>query len=144
LPTDESTATYGFAHVEFASTEEAIRAARQGAPHGFRYEKRLLDVDFAPWIFYVGPGYRVVYISDWPPSKGRSALWQWASDIPNLIGTTIRTYAHSYVREKKTQLFLKPNSTHLPNLPPLTHQQWLHSAAKSALTRVVHSCNSGP
>jgi hypothetical protein len=101
MPTDESTATYGFAHVEFASTEEAIRAVRQGAPHGFRYAQRLLDVDFASWAFYVGPGYRVVYISNWPPSDGRSALWKWVGDIPNVVGTTIRTYAQPYVRKKK-------------------------------------------
>jgi hypothetical protein len=88
--TDEGgIAPNGFAHVEFASTEEALRAARQGAPRGFRYKDRLLDVDFAPWIFYVGPGYRVVYIFGWPGSKGRSGLLQWAYDIPNVTGTTV-------------------------------------------------------
>jgi hypothetical protein len=67
----ESTALNGYAHVEFASTEEVLRAVRQGAPHGFRYRKRLLDIDFAPWVFYVGPAYRVVNISEWPASDGR-------------------------------------------------------------------------
>jgi hypothetical protein len=50
----------GYAHVEFASTEEALRAVRQGAPHGFLYKQRLLDIDFVPWVFYASPAYRVV------------------------------------------------------------------------------------
>lgn len=55
--TDDSTASNRFAHVEFASAEEALRAARQGAPYGFRYAERLLAVDFAHWMFYIGPAY---------------------------------------------------------------------------------------
>lgn len=31
-----------FAHVKFPSIEEASRVVRQGAHHGFRYERRLL------------------------------------------------------------------------------------------------------
>jgi hypothetical protein len=89
------TATRGIAHVEFASTEEAIRAARQGAPHGFRYVDRLLDVDFAPWIFYIGPAYRSMYIAGWPASDGRPALLQWACDIPNIVGAAVRTSSHT-------------------------------------------------
>ena len=81
----------GFAHVEFASTEEAVRAVRQGAPHGFRYMERLLDVDFARWVFYIGPAYRVVYISGWPASNGRHVLLQWTNDIPNVVGASICT-----------------------------------------------------
>jgi hypothetical protein len=89
--TYESTASNGFAHVEFASTEEASRAVRQGAPHGFRYRQRLLDIDFAPWVFYVRPAYVVVYISGWPASDGRHALLQWAYDIPNIAEATVCT-----------------------------------------------------
>jgi hypothetical protein len=91
LPTDENSASGGFAHVEFASTEEALRAARQGAPHGFRYADRLLDVDFARWHLHIGPAYRVVYVSDWNPSNGRNALFQWAYDIPKIIGARVCT-----------------------------------------------------
>ena len=80
----------GFAHVEFANTEEALRAARHGAPYGFRYMGRLLDVDFAPWVFYFGPAYRVVHISGWPASHTRPALLQWAYDIPNIVNAMIR------------------------------------------------------
>jgi hypothetical protein len=36
-------------------TEAALRAARQGAPHEFRYVERLLKVDIASWMFYTGP-----------------------------------------------------------------------------------------
>ncbi|KAH9054768.1 hypothetical protein EDB87DRAFT_1419965 [Lactarius vividus] len=79
----------GFAHIEFSSTEEALRAARQGAPHGFRYKDRLLDVDFAPWLFYIGPGYRFVYISGWPASNTRPELLQWAYDIPHVTGAAV-------------------------------------------------------
>ena len=68
-----------------------MRAAHQGAPHGFRYEQRLLDLDFAPWVFYIGPAYRVVYISGWPASSGRRALLQWTYDIPNVVSAAIRT-----------------------------------------------------
>jgi hypothetical protein len=57
-----------FAHVEFANTEEALRAARHGAPYGFRYMDHLLNVDFAPWVFYFGPTYCIVHISGWPAS----------------------------------------------------------------------------
>jgi hypothetical protein len=128
----KKTATYGFAHVEFASTEEAIRAARQGVPHGFRYANRLLDVDFAPWLFHIGPTYRVVYISGWSTSKGRSALLQWASDIPNVISATIRTCAHSSL--------LKKNK----NLTTSRAKQWHLSAANSVQTRAARSYNSGP
>jgi hypothetical protein len=91
LLTDERTALNGFAHVEFASTEEALRAARQGSPHGFRYADRLLDVDFARWIFYIGPAYRVVYISGWNTSHGRNGLLQWTYDIPNIVGARVCT-----------------------------------------------------
>ncbi|KAH9954695.1 hypothetical protein BC827DRAFT_1272378 [Russula dissimulans] len=79
----------GFAHVEFATTQEALRAARQGAPHGFRYAQRLLHVDFAPWKFYISNAYRVVYVSGWPASEDRHALLRWAYDIPNIHGATV-------------------------------------------------------
>ncbi|KAH9988609.1 hypothetical protein BJV77DRAFT_1069963 [Russula vinacea] len=72
-----------FAHVEFASAEEALRAARQGAPYGFRYAERLLGVDFAHWMFYIGPAYPV---SGWYASDGRYTLSQWTYDIPNIVG----------------------------------------------------------
>lgn len=81
--------TSGFAHIEFSSTEEALRAARQGAPHGFRYADRLLDVDFAPWLFYIGPAYRVVHLSGWPASHTRPELLQWAYDIPHVAGAAV-------------------------------------------------------
>jgi hypothetical protein len=83
-------ATSGFAHVEFASTEDALRAARQGAPYGFRYADRLLDIDFAPWISYFGPAYCVVHISGWPASHTRPALLQWAYDLPDIVGAAVR------------------------------------------------------
>ena len=89
--TDESTAPNGFAHVEFANTDEALRAVRQGAPHGFRYRERLLDIDFAPWVFYIGAAYRVVYISGWPPLDGRQWLLRWVYDIPNVAEATVCT-----------------------------------------------------
>jgi hypothetical protein len=86
--TCEGTALQGYAHIEFASTEEALRAARQGAPHGFRYRQRLLDIDFASCVFYVGPA---VYISGWPASDGRPALLQWTYDIPNIAEAAVCT-----------------------------------------------------
>jgi hypothetical protein len=82
--THESTALNRYAHVEFASNEEALRAVRQGVQHGFRYGQRLLHIDFAPWVFYVGPAYRVVYISGWSASDDRPALLQWTYDIPDI------------------------------------------------------------
>ena len=87
--TYESAASDGYAHVEFASTEDAVRAVRQGVPHGFRYRKRLLDIDFARWVFYAGPKYRVVYISGWLTSDGGPELLRWAHDIPNIAGATV-------------------------------------------------------
>lgn len=75
-----------FAHVQFVGTEEALRAVRQGATHGFRYGQRL-DVDSAPWVFYIGPAYRAVYISGWLASNRRPALLQWMYDIPNIEAT---------------------------------------------------------
>ena len=85
----------GYAHVEFASVQDVLRAVRQGAPHGFRYKERLLLLDFAPWVFYVGPMYRSVYISGWPgydgPYHGRPELLQWANDIPNIAGAAVCT-----------------------------------------------------
>ncbi|KAI9461900.1 hypothetical protein BJY52DRAFT_163912 [Lactarius psammicola] len=81
--------TSGFAHIEFSSTDEALRAARQGALHGFRYADRLLDVDFAPWLFYIGPAYRVVYIYGWPASHTRPELLQWAYDIPYVTSASV-------------------------------------------------------
>ena len=87
---DKCTAQSGFAHIEFSSTEEALRAARHGVPHGFRYEDRLLDIDFAPWVFYMGPSYRVVHISGWPASHTRPhLLHRWASDIPFIVGGSV-------------------------------------------------------
>ena len=80
--TDDSTASNRFAHVEFASAEEALRAARQGAPYGCRYAERLLGVDFAHWMFYIGPAYPV---SGWYASDGRYTLSQWTYDIPNIV-----------------------------------------------------------
>ena len=82
----------GFAHIEFASTEEAVRAVSHGVPHGFRYRQRLLDIDFARWVFFVGPAYRVLYISGWPASDGLSALLRWTYDIPNLGEAAICTF----------------------------------------------------
>ncbi|KAN0142021.1 hypothetical protein V8E53_000483 [Lactarius tabidus] len=64
------------AHIEFSSTEEALRAARKGAPHGFSYANRLLDVDFVPWLSNIGPFYRVRYISGWPTTQTRPELLQ--------------------------------------------------------------------
>ncbi len=93
--TYESIASKGFAHIEFASVDEALRAMRQGAPHGFRYRQRLLDMDFAPWSFYIGPSYRVVYISMWPASSGRLGLSQWTYDVPNIVWTTVCTFVHT-------------------------------------------------
>jgi hypothetical protein len=72
-----------------------MRAARQGAPHGFRYEDRLLDVDFAPWKFYIGPAYRSVYIEGWSASEGRPALVQWVCDMPNIAGAVVRASSHT-------------------------------------------------
>ncbi|KAF8492390.1 hypothetical protein F5888DRAFT_911356 [Russula emetica] len=79
----------GYAHVELPSTEEALRAVYQGVPHGFRCRQRLLDIDFAPWVFYVGRAYRVVYISGWPGFDGRPALLQWTYDIPDITEATV-------------------------------------------------------
>ena len=81
----------GFAHVEFASTEEASRAVRQGALYGLRYRERLLDIDLAPWVFYIGSAYRVVYISGRPPLDGRHWLLRWTYDIPNIGEATVCT-----------------------------------------------------
>ena len=97
LLTYESAALKGYAHVEFASTEEALHAVRQGVPHGFRYRQRLLEIDFAPSTSYVGPVYRAVYISGWPASDGRSALLQWTNDIPNIAEATICTSLFSFI-----------------------------------------------
>jgi hypothetical protein len=72
--TYESTALKGYAHVEFARTEEALRAVCQGASHGFCYRQCQLNIDFAPSVFHVGPAYGVVYISGWPASHGRPSL----------------------------------------------------------------------
>ena len=91
LLTYESTALNGFSHVEFASTKEAVRAVRQGAPGGFSCRSQPLGIDFASSVFYVGPGYRVVYISGWPASDGRPALLQWAHDIPDIAEATVCT-----------------------------------------------------
>ena len=49
--------------LHMSSLQVRVRTARQEAPHGFRYEQRLVDVDFVPWVFYIGPAYRVVHIS---------------------------------------------------------------------------------
>ena len=51
----------------------ALQAARQGAPHGFRYADRLLDVDLHLGYSIQGR-YRVVCISGLPPSNGRRVL----------------------------------------------------------------------
>lgn len=96
----------GFAYVEFASTEGAIRAARQGAPHGFRYADRLLNVDFAPWKFFIGSAYRVVHISGWPASHTRPALFQWAYDVPNIDTLAVRAFSHFSLNQKKTFKFI--------------------------------------
>ena len=89
---------------------------RQGVPHGFRYEKRLLDVDFAPWVFFVGPIYRCVYISGWSPSHGRNGLLRWASDIPDIVGAIVRTsFSLSLTKEKtppyRLNCFSNPHSS---------------------------------
>ncbi|KAH9976887.1 hypothetical protein BGW80DRAFT_885458 [Lactifluus volemus] len=96
----------GFAYVEFASTEGALRAARQGAPHGFRYTDRLLNVDFAPWVFFIGPEYRVVHISGWPASHTRPALLQWAYDVPNIDTLAVRAFLPLLLSKKKYYLFI--------------------------------------
>ena len=72
---------------QFASTEGALRAVHQDAPHGFRYGLRLPDVDFAPRVFYIGP---LVYISGWPAFSGQRGLLQWRYDIARVVGATIR------------------------------------------------------
>jgi len=95
--------------------EEAVRAARQGVPHGFRYEERLLDVDFAPWVFYLGPLYRSVYISGWSASDGRHALLQWASDIPNIVGATVRTSSFPH---PPSPIQTEPHNSSNPIVPP--------------------------
>jgi hypothetical protein len=81
----------GYAHVEFATIEEALRAVRQGVPNGFTYRQRLLDVDFAPSVLYAGVPYRAVHISGWPASIGRAGLMRWASDIPKIIEAYVCT-----------------------------------------------------
>ena len=68
----ESTALNGFAHIEFASTEDVLRAVRQGAPHGFRYRQRLLDIDFA--LVYSISGLGAV----WSTSQGGP---RWMADL---------------------------------------------------------------
>jgi len=107
-----------------------MRAARQGAPHGFRYVDRLLDVDFAKWTFHIGPKYRSVYIAGWPASDGRPALLQWVCDIPNIVGAVIRTSSHtSYTY---TDLTISRHT-------PLKSRR---SVAKSAPSRAARSCIS--
>jgi hypothetical protein len=66
----------GFAHVELASIEEASRTVRQGVQHGFRYKGRLLDIDFSPWVLYIGPcGVHLqVACVEWP-------AWTTAMDV---------------------------------------------------------------
>ncbi len=96
--TYESTILNGDAHVEFASIKDALRAVRQGASHRFRYRQRLLDIDFATWVFYAEHAYRVVYISGWPASDGRPALLRWTYDILNIARATVRTSLPVYPR----------------------------------------------
>jgi hypothetical protein len=62
---------------------------RKGAPHGFRYAQRLLDLDFAPWVFYVSPKYRLVHISGWLPSNTQRTLLQWVYDVPNVTNAKV-------------------------------------------------------
>jgi hypothetical protein len=45
-----------------------------GAPHGFCYWQRLLDIGIAPWVSYAGSAHRVVYISVWSASDGAVAV----------------------------------------------------------------------
>ena len=62
LLTYKSIALNGFTILQDRRGIAALRAVCRGAPHGFRYRQRLLDIDFALRVFYVGPTYRVVYI----------------------------------------------------------------------------------
>jgi hypothetical protein len=90
---DESLALDGFAHIEFASTEEALRAVCQGAPHGLRYGQRLLDIDLR--VGYSMSRTVIVWcISPGDPllaSNGRPALMRWSYDVPNVTGATVCT-----------------------------------------------------
>ena len=106
-----------------------MRAARQGAPHGFRYKDRLLDVDFGQWMFYIGPTYRVVYISGWPASHARPELQRWAYDIPYVTGASVCA--------------LLTLSTH-PTYILIYIEQYPLSAGKTAQPPVACSCSSGP
>lgn len=56
--------------IEFASMMEALWAAHQGVPQGFRYGLRLLDVDFVPWGCFIS-----ALRTMWYPSLARI---QWA------------------------------------------------------------------
>jgi hypothetical protein len=91
LLTHEDAALNGFAHVE-----EALHVAPQGAPYGFRYAWRLLNVDFSPRAFHISAAYRAVYISGWPTSNGRRALLQWTYNIPHIVGAIISTSSSQY------------------------------------------------
>jgi hypothetical protein len=106
--THESTALKGYAYVEFASTEEALRATCQGAPHGFRYRQWLLDIDFSPSVFYVGSAYNAVYISGWPAANGRPALLQWIDDIPNIAQASICTSLFRFTQNIHPQPDIMP------------------------------------
>lgn len=78
----------GFTHIEFSSTDEALHAARQGALHGFCYGDHLLEIDFVPWLFYIGPFYHVMHISGQPASYTWPDLLQWAY-IPHVASGAI-------------------------------------------------------
>ncbi len=53
------------------------------------HARRLLDIDFTPWVFYVCPAYHVIYISGWTASNDRPALLHRTYDIPNIVGATV-------------------------------------------------------
>ena len=90
LVTHENTALNGFAY------EVALHVAPQGAPYGFRYAWCQLNVDFSPWVFYIGAAYRAVYISGWPTFNRRRVLLQWTYDIPHIVGAIISTSSSQY------------------------------------------------
>jgi hypothetical protein len=112
---------------------------RQGAQHGFRYGRRLPDIDFAPWVFYIGPAYRVVDFSGWPASSGQAGLLQWTYDIPNIVGATVRTSlllprTRNFLRSVSGSHYVKRQIT----------VQYRHFGEKSSQVLAVPSCNSEP
>ncbi len=63
------------------------------------HARRLLDIDFTPWVFYVCPAHHVIYVSGWTASNNRPALLQWTYDLRH----SQHCWGDSY-----TYLFLAP------------------------------------